>query len=121
VEHQTVREYVERVAQIERRATDLERDMHKLIPWQERVDADLYNHGKDGLKTQFTSFVSEQRGKENERDREHKANTARLNLIIALLGLLCAIVMTVLAVRGLNKTSRLLTGHMPATYETRTR
>lgn len=53
-----------------------------------RVDFDLYNHGQDGLITQFKTFVADHKARESERDKQHKSNRARLNIIIAILGTL---------------------------------
>jgi hypothetical protein len=60
----------------------------------ERLDADFYNHGRDGMKTAFGNFITEtrteQRIEKEQRDREHESNTTKLNLlmVIATAGLL---------------------------------
>ena len=46
----------------------------------DRLDEDMYNHGRDGLKTQFTAFLSEFRSEKKARE-EHSAHM--MNLIVA--------------------------------------
>lgn len=55
----------------------------------ERLDEDFYNHGRDGLKTQFTTFVAEARGAREEQEKQHRTNSAKLNamLVIATIAL----------------------------------
>lgn len=42
--------------------------MNRYLPLIDRVDADMYNHGKDGLKTQFDKFVSDHKATEKARE-----------------------------------------------------
>lgn len=53
-----------------------------------RVDADLYNHGKDGMKTQLSELITAQMTREQLEDRRHKQNRDRLNIIIAIVSLI---------------------------------
>ena len=55
----------------------------------DRLDEDMYNHGRDGLKTQFTSFVAEARGAREEQEKQHRTNSTKLNamLVIATIAL----------------------------------
>ena len=58
----------------------------------ERVNGDLYNHGKDGLKTQFTAFVADYHAREDERSKTDKRRLAIIvgilvPLLIGLIGL----------------------------------
>jgi hypothetical protein len=50
-----------------------------------RVDADLYNHGKDGMKTVLASLVTAQATREALEDKRHRQNRDRLNIIIGIL------------------------------------
>jgi hypothetical protein len=82
--------------------------MHQFLPWQARVDGDLYNHGKDGMKTKFDKFIAAHEKEKEVLKDQHKENRGKLNILIALVALLCTIVGTILAVRGFQKTSHLL-------------
>jgi len=84
------------------RVNELEAQMNQLLPLTERMDTDLYNHGKEGLKTQFDKFTAVQ----NDR---HKENSAKINLVITLLALMCTILLVIIAWKGLAKTSKLVT------------
>ena len=46
--------------------------MGALTSTVERLDNELFNHGKDGLKTRVTEFIAEY--KATEREREHQLN-----------------------------------------------
>jgi hypothetical protein len=45
---------------------------------------DLYNGGKDGFFTRDTKWKAAHDATEQERDRQHKANITRLNILIGL-------------------------------------
>ena len=51
--------------------------------------------GKDGMQMQLNSLISELDTQEETRDREHKGNTTRLNILIGL-GVLVAAWLTIL-------------------------
>ena len=55
-----------------------------------RVNNDLYNHGTQGLINKFGTFIVEYRTLETVREKQHKANTVRLNIIIGLLVVVAA-------------------------------
>ncbi len=82
--------------------------LNRLIPLIERVDADLYNHGKEGLKTRFETFMADHAATERTQEKMHTQNQARLNWIIALLALLCTILLVIIGWKGLPKTADLL-------------
>lgn len=46
--------------------------MNQYFPLIDRMDADLYNHGKDGMKTQLTQFITTQTVREEERAKVDK-------------------------------------------------
>ena len=89
----------------EARLRELEANMSELLPWKDRVDADLYNHGQDGLKTQFLKFMTRMSTIEIETEKRHKENRYRNNLIIGLLGLLIALIGLAPIVKSIFKTS----------------
>jgi hypothetical protein len=80
----------------------LENVMNQFSPLIDRMDADIYNHGQDGLKTRFDKFMAVQ-------EDRHKQNTAKFNYVIALLTVLCAILGVIIAWKGLSHTSQLVT------------
>lgn len=71
-------------------------DEERLIVMQgaiQRMHADFYGNGKPGLLDEVRTFTAEFRGAETERERQHKSNRARLNLIIALLSMIAAYIL----------------------------
>jgi hypothetical protein len=91
---------------------EFEATMRDLFGQLEVINGDLYNHGKDGLKTQFTSFISEFRTVEairkDEEAKRQKAEDRRWALvafIVALLTLFCAVL-------SIPQISRILKGDM---------
>jgi len=54
-------------------------------------------------------FMTEVRTEKKIEKERHEENKSRLNLIIILLGLLCTIILTLIAVRGFQKTSHIIT------------
>ena len=68
---------------------------------QLRSDVDRISdivEGREGMQIQFTRLLSKLDTQEETRDREHKANTARLNIIIGIAGLVGAWVIWALTV-----------------------
>jgi hypothetical protein len=94
---------------------DLEARVRALEVIVQRIDFDLYNHGQDGLKTQFQEYVAEQKGREAERDKEHAANTLRLNVIIAILTFLVALLAAAPTIKALFKSS---SEYLPDIFDT---
>ncbi len=70
-----------------------------------RVNNDLYNHGRDGLLSQFKIFVTKQNTKEEVQEKRHNANTARLNIIIALLAAIAAYIAIVISIGHYSKSA----------------
>lgn len=126
-----IREHSGRFERLEKENSDLrerigelEATMNQISPLISRMDADLYNHGQEGLKTKFVKFMADDEATKRTQKEMHKANTARLNWVIALLSLLCAILMVLIAWRGMTKTSKLidpLHSHIPETVIARMR
>lgn len=54
--------------------------------------------GRDGMQMQFTRLLTKLNTQEETRDKEHKANTTRLNILIAILGAAAAWIGIALAV-----------------------
>jgi hypothetical protein len=64
-----------------------------------RVNDTLFDNGKVGLVTTLNRFMTEQSTKEAEREKQHKANIVRLNIIIAILTLIAAYIGLVLTIK----------------------
>jgi hypothetical protein len=86
---------------LDERLRKVEVDMREVLSWKDGVDADLYNHGQDGLKTKFTKFMAEHEATEKARTtmaaaqeakqaERHKQNRERLNIAIGILLLIAA-------------------------------
>ncbi len=69
----------------------------------QRVNQDLYNHGRDGLITRFNAFLARDEAREEEREKQHKSNVTRLNLIIAILALIASYIVMIATIKGLGK------------------
>jgi biopolymer transport protein ExbB/TolQ len=87
----------ERLRRFDERLRGLEEGMSEVMSWKDRADADLYNHGQDGLKTKFTKFMAEHETNEKARKameatqrEQHRQNRERMNIIIGLLIMLAA-------------------------------
>lgn len=63
------------------------RDLHR----------DIYGNGTPGLKSKAESFMDKAAGVREEQERQHKQNSLKLNLIIAL----CAVGTLVIAALGI--------------------
>ena len=67
------------------------RDLHR----------DFYGNGDPGIKRKAEQFMSEAKGARDEQERQHKSNSMKLNIIIAICALLtvvltaCGIIVTV--------------------------
>ena len=71
-----------------REGAPLEARVATLEKTVDRLDGDMYNHGKDGLKTQFVTFVAGFEAREKERAIQLKKHNNQWATIVALLGLL---------------------------------
>ena len=71
------------------------RDLHR----------DVYGNGAPGIKRKAESFMDRHDGIEEERRNQHRANTARLNIIIGLLIAIAAYIAIVVSLHGPIKTS----------------
>lgn len=69
----------------------------------QRVNQDLYNHGRDGLITRFNGFIASYEAREKEQEKQHKSNVTRLNLIIAILALIASYIVMIATIKGLGK------------------
>ena len=86
MENEVVREHNESFRNIFGRLGKLETDMAQVMPWKERVDMDLYNHGQDGMKTILTKFVTEARTREDE----HRKALRLITVVVLFLTLVVA-------------------------------
>lgn len=71
----------------EEQLTELREKMVKIIAFQERIDADFYNHGKEGLKTVVTEFIADHKARDDERKRSDDRFRWTLTLILGILTL----------------------------------
>ena len=74
---------------------ELRQDMGTVQAFQERVESDLYNHGKDGLKTLFTQFVSVSNEREAARDRRRGELDRRKSRNLAIAGIAALFILPV--------------------------
>ena len=84
-----------RFVALEVRATNVEKDMERVMDITERLDEDFYNHGRDGIKTQFQALVNQTIGARQQQAKEHEQNTTKLNLIVALCAVATLVVLAV--------------------------
>ncbi len=85
-----------------------------------RVDADLYGSGREGFMEEVNGFMDNFKGAEKERDKQHKENRDRLNIIIALLIMIAAYLAVMVSVKGLSKSSAIPGAtSLPPTYQAR--
>ena len=66
----------------------------------QQVCEDLYDNGQLGLISRVEEFMAKHRALDEERGKQHKANTDRLNIIIALLIAIAAYIAIVISVHG---------------------
>ena len=69
-----------------REGAPLEARVATLEKTVDRLDGDMYNHGKDGLKTQFTTFVAGFEAREQERAVQLSKHNNRWILLVTALG-----------------------------------
>ena len=65
---------------------------------------DIHGNGQPGLKRRAETFMDGREALELEQEKRHKANTARLNIIIALLIAIAAYIAIVVSLHGEWKT-----------------
>lgn len=70
----------------------------------QQVCDDLYDNGQPGLISRVEDFMITHRALDEERSRQHKANTDRLNIIIGLLVAIAAYIAIVVSVSHPLKT-----------------
>ncbi len=71
----------------------------------QQVCDDLYDNGQLGLISRVEEFMTKHSALDEERSKQHKANTDRLNIIIGLLIAIAAYIAIVVSVHGPFKTS----------------
>lgn len=81
----------------------------------QRMYTDFYGNGRPGFRDEFQRFASEFKGAEEERSKQHKSNLARLNLIIALLGMIAAYIAVIVTVRPWHSVGA-FHSTLPSTY-----
>ena len=85
-------EHLRRFETIETKVGGLERDMVALEEFRERVDEDLYNHGKSGMKTILTEFVAAHKATQEERKRSESRFRFWLTTVLAILTVAVAVI-----------------------------
>jgi hypothetical protein len=60
----------------------------------------LMDNGKEGLVTRFNNYITAFTVLEEEREKQHKANVNRLNVIIAILSALAAYIAIIITMHG---------------------
>lgn len=73
-----------------------------------QINGDFY--GREGLMEKVTRFMERMTTTEEEREKQHKQNRDRLNLIIALLVAIAAYIAIVVSVHGLPRNSAIPIG-----------
>ena len=63
----------------------------------DRLDADMYNHGQDGLKTVFTRFVADSQARADERDKATQRHNSRMTTMISIIGVVIAMLTLIVA------------------------
>lgn len=91
-----VKEHTRNLSNIFGRLSKTENEMAEVLAWKERVDMDLYNHGKDGMKTQLTKFISDHEAREDEREKERAKRDRRMNLMLGVMGVIIALLTLVI-------------------------
>jgi hypothetical protein len=89
--HRLIGEHIDRFVRIEADLRKQAEAISQLLEWQDRMNEDMYNGGKEGIKTKLTRFEAEYTATERTRKEDHQENRAKLNLIIALLALAVAL------------------------------
>ncbi|MDE2107378.1 MAG: hypothetical protein KGL39_59835 [Patescibacteria group bacterium] len=89
----TVQQHTSQIEKLDGRLDKLEARMDQLLPWQERVDLDLYNHGREGIKTVLTTFVAEHRSAKEEREAQEKRNAQRTNMLLTIAGIVATLLL----------------------------
>ena len=74
-----------RFVRIEQSVAILESRMTAAEVIVDRLDEDIYNHGQDGLKTQFTEFLTEYRTRSDERDRRDTRGRWVIGILVTVL------------------------------------
>lgn len=64
----------------------------------QQVCEDLYDNGQPGLISRVEDFMTTHKALDEERSKQHKANTDRLNIIIGLLVAIAAYIAIVVSV-----------------------
>ncbi len=111
-----IKEHGSRFERIESKIAKLEEFMNQNLPLIGQMKADLYNDGKEGLKTRFLNFIADDEATKRTQREMHLANiqkfdsfSKKLGWIIALLALLCSILGVIIAAKGLAKASQMIT------------
>jgi len=82
-----VKEHGRNLSNIFGRLSEVETEMAEVMAWKERVDMDLYNHGKDGMKTILTKFIADHQAREDEHEKDRTRRDRQLNIAIGAIGL----------------------------------
>ena len=86
-----------RFERLETRVNALDGRVDVMEAFMGRVDADLYNHGQDGLKTLFVRFVTESRTRDSEREKALKRHNHTVATLLTVFGILVAVLTMVIA------------------------
>ena len=88
-----IREHSQRFTNIENRLERIEARMNQIITLANRLDEDIYNHGQDGLKTQFVKFMIDHQATERAHKDHQRKSTVLMRWILGLIiALICAII-----------------------------
>ena len=89
---------------------DLRRDVSRLVEKVsgittdvDTINSDLYNHGRDGLKTQFTMFVADYRAREDERAKVERRRWHAAGFALAVLTLAVTSLGVVVTLRAVHE------------------
>ena len=85
-----VTEHIDRFKTLEDKVGELVERIAPMEKTLDRLDGDFYNHGKDGMKTQFTNFVTEYRTEQSILKSAVDKHNWRIMFAVALVGLVLA-------------------------------
>ena len=76
---------------------------------------DMYNHGRDGLKTQFTVFMADHNAREDERKKSDERFRWAIGVILTILTIALAALGVLEGNRQMHE-GKLFTGHLNQQY-----
>ena len=79
--------HVQELRELRQGVANLGEKMSRVEAAVDTINSDLYNHGRDGLKTQFTMFVADYRAREDERAKVERRRWHVAGFVLAVLTL----------------------------------